>query len=250
MTAFPPMTTMAWLRWDGIRRALRTVRPTSILELGAGQGSVGARLAARARYVGIEPDGASAAVASGRVGEDGIVIEGTVDDVPGAQRFDLVCAFEVLEHIEDDVDALVSWRSRLAPGGHLLISVPAHQDRFGAADELVGHHRRYDRHALVGALTSAGFGVETLEGYGFGLGHVLEAGRNRMIERRANGSPDVGTSGSGRLYQPQRLTGAVTMVAAAPGRVLQRLYPRPDAGVGWLVLAKPSGSADEADSQL
>jgi SAM-dependent methyltransferase len=232
------MTTMAWLRWDGIRRALRQARPSSILEVGAGQGAVGARLAAQARYVGVEPDAASAAVARSRVGTRGTVIEGTVDDVPAGDRFDLVCAFEVLEHIEDDAAALAAWRDRLVPGGYLLISVPAHRDRFGAADTLVGHHRRYDRGDLVSTLEGAGFGIRTIEGYGFGLGHALEAGRNWLIARRSNGNGEVGTPGSGRLYQPKAVTGAVTMLAAAPGRVLQWAQPRPDAGVGWLALAQ------------
>jgi SAM-dependent methyltransferase len=240
------MTTMAWLRWDGLQRALRSVRPSSVLEVGAGQGSVGARLAAVADYVGVEPDAASAAVARSRVGSRGTVVEGTIDDVPADARFDLVCAFEVLEHIEDDAAALAAWCERLVPGGFLLISVPAHRDRFGPVDELVGHHRRYDRDDLVSALEGAGFSIRTIEGYGFGLGHALEAGRNWLIGRRSNGSDEVGTPGSGRLYQPQRLTGAVTMLAAAPGRVLQRAHRRPDAGVGWLVLAQAPGSADEA----
>lgn len=246
------MTTMAWLRWDGIRRALRTAQPSSILEVGAGQGAVGARLAARAAYVGVEPDAASASVARTRVGTRGTVVQGTVDHVPAGDRFDLVCAFEVLEHIEDDAGALGAWRARLTRDGHLLISVPAHRDRFGPADELVGHHRRYDREDIVRVLGAAGFGIVSLEGYGFGLGHVLEAGRNRLTARRASddGTPAVGTAGSGRLYQPRRAAGAVTMLAAAPGRVVQRVWDRPAAGVGWLVLARASTSGDEARGQV
>ena len=55
-----------------------------------------------------------------------------------------MCAFEVLEHIDDDALALKQWREYLRPSGWLLLSVPAHQDQYGAADELVGHYRRYD----------------------------------------------------------------------------------------------------------
>lgn len=240
------MTTMAWLRWDGIRRALRSAQPSSVLEIGAGQGAVSARLATLATYVGVEPDAASAAVARSRVGERGTVIEGTIDDVPPGVRFDLICAFEVLEHIEDDAAALAAWRDLLVPGGFLLASVPAHRDRFGPADVLVGHHRRYDRDDLVSTLEGSGFSIRTVEGYGFGLGHALEAGRNWLIDRRGNGSTEVGTAGSGRLYQPQRMTGTVTMLAALPGRALQRAHRRPDAGVGWLVLAQAPGSAGGA----
>ena len=45
--------------------------------------------------------------------------------------FDLVMAFEVLEHIEDERGALASWVARVRPGGHLLLSVPAHHRRWG-----------------------------------------------------------------------------------------------------------------------
>jgi SAM-dependent methyltransferase len=236
---------MAWLRWDGVRRALRSTRPSSILEIGAGQGAVGARLAARGDYVGVEPDAESAAVARRRVGANGAVIEGTIDDAPPDLRADLVCAFEVLEHIEDDVAALGSWRQRLTPGGFILISVPAHQHRFGPADELVGHHRRYGRDDLRTAVEAVGFTVRRIEPYGFGLGHALEAARNRIVARRLDGRHDVGTPGSGRLFQPGRGVGVLTALVALPGRAVQRLSPRPDRGVGWLLLAEAPGSPRE-----
>lgn len=239
------MTTMAWLRWDGIRRALRSTRPSSILEVGPGQGAIGARLAAHWDYVGVEPDAPSAAVARRRVGAKGAVIEGSVHDVPSDLRADLVCAFEVLEHIEDDVGALDSWRQRLTPGGFLLISVPAHQHRFGPADELVGHHRRYGREDLRTAVEAAGFTVRRIEPYGFGLGHALEAVRNRVVAGRRAGRREVGTPGSGRLFQPSRGVGLLTALVALPGRAVQRLYPRPDRGVGWLLLAQAPGSPRE-----
>ena len=235
------MTTMAWLRWDSVRHALHSTRPGSILEIGAGQGAVSARLAACADYIGVEPDAESAAVARQRLGPRGTIVEGTVEDLPLGVQADLVCAFEVLEHIEDDVKALSSWRDRMAPGGFLLISVPAHQHRFGSADELVGHYRRYGKDQIVATVETAGFTVRRVEAYGFGLGHVLEAVRNRVVERRRGGDEKVGTPGSGRLYQPSRWLGVATMLVAAPGRVLQRVPLPRDLGVGWIVLAQGRG---------
>src|SRR3546814_2416743 len=58
------------------------------------------------------------------------------------QRFPLVMAFEVLEHIEDDHAALRQWLGWLKPGGILLMSVPAHPSQWNAADVWAGHFRR------------------------------------------------------------------------------------------------------------
>ena len=77
-------------------------------------------------------------------------------DALGGGQFDLVCAFEVLEHIEDDAAAVRQWAARLRPGGWLLLSVPAHQRRYGPADELVGHFRRYDPARLTALLARCG----------------------------------------------------------------------------------------------
>ena len=105
---------------------------SDVLEIGCGQGAVGARLAQRYRYLGVEPDQASWAVASQRISAAGrgevrnIAVEDLGDD-----QFDLICAFEVLEHIEDDAAALKEWTGRLRPHGWLLLSVPAHQHRYG-----------------------------------------------------------------------------------------------------------------------
>ena len=123
-----------------------------MLEVGCGQGAVGARIAARADYVGVEPDAQSCAVArSGSSPGAASVVHGTDADVEPGRTFDLVCAFEVLEHIEDDVGALRAWADPVGPGGHLLLSVPAGPERFGPMDELVGHFRRYDEEDLLAA---------------------------------------------------------------------------------------------------
>ena len=55
VNAVAPLTPNAWLRYDVIRRML-PAGVTDVLEIGCGQGSLGARLAQRYRYVGVEPD--------------------------------------------------------------------------------------------------------------------------------------------------------------------------------------------------
>ena len=67
----PPLAPRAWLRYDLVDRLVGELRPATVLEIGCGQGSMGARLARRGRYLGVEPDAASGAVAEARVAPAG-----------------------------------------------------------------------------------------------------------------------------------------------------------------------------------
>lgn len=63
----------------------------------------------------------------------------------------MVCAFEVLEHIEDDKEALAERVTDVRPGGQLVLSVPAFQERFEPMDRHAGHFRRYSPEELTRA---------------------------------------------------------------------------------------------------
>src|SRR3546814_7757828 len=86
----------------------------------------------------------------------------------------MVCAFDVLEHIEDDRLAIQEWIRWLAPNGKMILSVPAHRSRWGAGDVWAGHYRRYDRNDVEQLLVSCGMEVEHLECYGFPLANATE----------------------------------------------------------------------------
>ncbi|MFL6205786.1 MAG: methyltransferase domain-containing protein, partial [Acidimicrobiales bacterium] len=126
--AAPSLSLNAWLRWDVIAHELSSSPPATVLELGAGQGSVAARLADRYDYTGVEPDAESRAITRARLGPSARVL-GDVSELDPAETFDLVCAFEVIEHLEDDRGMVGEWARFVKPGGRMLISVPAHQDR-------------------------------------------------------------------------------------------------------------------------
>jgi len=74
--------------------------------------------------------------------------------------FDTVVCLNVLEHIEDDVAALRRLHDVLAPGGRVVLIVPALRKLFGEIDRAVGHYRRYERAEIVAKLQQAGFQVE------------------------------------------------------------------------------------------
>jgi SAM-dependent methyltransferase len=68
--------------------------------------------------------------------------------------------FDVLEHIEFDLQALQSIHAALQVGGRLYVAVPAHQWLWSPVDKLSGHFRRYSRKTLETAIRRAGFKVE------------------------------------------------------------------------------------------
>jgi hypothetical protein len=167
----------------------------------------------------------------------------TRDELHPGAAFDLVCAFEVLEHIEDDRGALAAWTARIAPGGTLLLSTPAHARRYGPSDEIVGHHRRYDAAQLHDLVAAAGLADIEIRHWGFPLGYGLEVVRNRLAQRRlAAGWADTTTADrtavSGRYLQPPAWLAIGTAVASAPFRAVQRPFERTSLGIGLLLRAR------------
>jgi SAM-dependent methyltransferase len=75
------------------------------------------------------------------------------------ETYDTVILVNVLEHIEDDTQALENLRRVLKPGGHLLLFVPALKFLYSDLDALVGHYRRYQRPSLNEKVTDAGLQV-------------------------------------------------------------------------------------------
>jgi SAM-dependent methyltransferase len=78
---------------------------------------------------------------------------------PLGPGFTLLSMFDVLEHIDDDRGTLGHLFEILAPGGVLLLTVPAHPFLFGEMDEIAHHRRRYTRAELGDKLRGAGFRV-------------------------------------------------------------------------------------------
>lgn len=200
---------------------------------------MGARLARRFGYVGVERDAAAAAVARERITAAGGDLVENVAELAPDREFDVVCAFEVLEHLEDDVVALRQWRARLRPGGALVLSVPAHQHRFGPWDVRVGHFRRYDPPGLAERLSQAGLEPVSLRLYGFPIGFLLERVRDILASRSdVQGDHAARTARSGRSLQPRDPLAVATWLGTWPFRMLQHLPYADRAGTGLVAVAR------------
>jgi SAM-dependent methyltransferase len=243
LSSSPPLSIHAWLRYSVIETLLERISPRTVLEIGVGQGSVGVFLARRFDYTGIDMDETALATARERFRRYGVAADtlllGGLEQVEG-REFDLVCAFEVLEHLEDDVGALAEWRTHVATRGSIALSVPANPRRFAKADEKAGHFRRYTRESLTQALTAGGFESVRLGNYGFPVGYALEAGRNLAARRylRTAGSYEERTLESGRWLQPPDGAASIMELIARPLCRMQRPFVQRELGTGLVAFAE------------
>lgn len=140
-----------------------------ILEVGAGGGRFTAQvLEARpdAEFVVVEPSPYFFAMLSRRFhGRDTMTLIRSEIGAVAAQyagHFDCVFAVDVLEHIEDDRAFLEKSLECVAPGGRVIILVPAFQFLYSRLDENIGHYRRYDRGMIRRLLAGLDAQIEAL----------------------------------------------------------------------------------------
>ena len=132
----------------GVRRFLPQAK--SFLEIGCGTGFVLSAIRAndpRSRLAGGEIHVGGLTFARRRLpGVELFQIDAT--SIPFESEFDAIGAFDVIEHIEQDVMALKEAHRALVPGGILFLSVPQHPFLWSAVDEHSFHKRRYQAGAL------------------------------------------------------------------------------------------------------
>jgi SAM-dependent methyltransferase len=95
------------------------------------------------------------------------VVMGLVTALPFADTsFDLVCALDIVEHVDDEQGALTELSRVTKPGAVLLLSLPLHPARWNAFDDFVGHRRRYEPGCLREMLTRHGLEIERSTPFG------------------------------------------------------------------------------------
>ena len=158
----------------------------SLIEVGCGTGFVLRAIHGAfpgARLVGLEPQAEGLAHAARRLSSAIELREGDVQHLDGAEAFDAVCAYDVLEHIEDDRAALAALARLTQPGGFVFLTVPQHPWLWGAADELARHRRRYRRGELERKANEAGLDVVLSTSFVFVLMPAMLAARRLRLVR-------------------------------------------------------------------
>lgn len=136
-----------------------------VLEVGAGHGTMTALLSDDGRsVVATDLSERCTDVLRRRFSTSGdvSVITGDLDRVAGEGLFDSALLVNVLEHIEDDSEAVRRLAESIRPGGALVVWVPAHPALYSRFDHNVGHHRRYRSKEMRRILADAGLEVTEL----------------------------------------------------------------------------------------
>lgn len=139
----------------------------SLLEIGCGTGFVlsGLRLAfPHLRLTGAELHADGLLHARERLPEVEL-LQFDARQIPFEKEFDVIGAFDVLEHIDDDAGVLLEMHRALKPGGGILIAVPQHQWLWSAADDYGEHKRRYSRAELSAKVSAAGFSIRRVSSF-------------------------------------------------------------------------------------
>ena len=123
--------------------------------------------------------------------------------MPFEDAFDLVGAFDVLEHIDDDVGVLRGLYRAVRRDGHLLLTVPQHPSLWSASDTYAHHVRRYRRRELLERVTAAGFDIIRTTSFVTSLLPVM------AISRWRGRSPGATYDAKAELVPPRPLNRAL-----------------------------------------
>lgn len=134
---------------------------SSFLEVGCGTGFVLAGIAAakpKLKLAGGDLSRTGLAYAAARV-PSAKFIQMDARAIPFADEFDVIGAFDVLEHIEDDSAVLGQMYGAVQAGGGIILTVPQHDFLWSSTDVSACHVRRYSARELAGKVRGAGFTV-------------------------------------------------------------------------------------------
>jgi SAM-dependent methyltransferase len=131
-----------------LRRRVTLPADARVLEIGCGTGHNLEMLGEFGAVDALEVDETARALARKRLGRE--IFSAPLPELAGVPQnhYDLVAAFDVVEHIADDRSAIEGIARLLKPGGTLVLTVPAHQWMWSAHDVVNHHQRRYSKRAL------------------------------------------------------------------------------------------------------
>ncbi len=183
--------------------------PERVLDVGSADGPSAAWTRGTHQHVSIDLDPRGLVPGAG-------VVASALSLPFGDGCFDVVAAFDVIEHCEPESVAVAELARVLAPGGRLLVSVPAYQWAWSDHDVRAGHHRRYTRPRIASALEVGGLRVERST-YAFAAVFPMFAAE-RMVRRLRR------SSSSARLPHVSPVVDrTLRALSRAESRVLRRV---------------------------
>ena len=172
---------------DKIISTLPLPTDAQILEAGCGSGGNLSMLTRHGRVYAMETNAQALAFAAAK-GMAQIAPGHLPEQIPFTnQTFDLIAMLDVMEHLEDDAAALRALRTRLRPGGWMLITVPAYPFLWSRHDELHHHKRRYVANNLRAVIEASGCKIHYLSYFNTWLFPVIAAARLASIGDRSTG---------------------------------------------------------------
>ncbi len=203
-----------------------------ILEAGCGTGGNLAMLSRFGEVAAFEPDAEARRMAREKSGfevRDGR-LPGEIPFEPG--RFDLVAAFDVLEHVDDDLSSLRALCAQLRAGGSALITVPAFEFLWSRHDERHHHRRRYAKGTLSRRAAVAGFTPVLVTCFNSLLFPLIAGVR---FAKKLSGQEDDDD------VMPSRMVNGALKAIFASERHLVGRVPLP-LGVSLLMIARKAGA--------
>ncbi len=212
-------------------------RARSVLEIGCGTGHVLQALS-RAGYkvTGSELFPRGIVHARARVPEAGF-LQFDARDIPFRGEFDVVAAFDVLEHIPEDERVIEQMTLAAKPGGGLLITVPQHPWMWSKADDHARHQRRYTRAELLQKLRTAG--LEPVLVTSFVTLALPAMAAARLLQRRAKNYDYMD-----EFRIPRLLDSALGALAAIELQLVARGVSLPVGGSLLVAARRPAAASD------
>jgi SAM-dependent methyltransferase len=168
------------------------------------------------------------------------LVQGDVYKPPFDVQFDVIGAFDVIEHLPDDLQIMRNMLDMLAPGGALILTVPAHPSLWSYFDEASHHCRRYEEKELRNKLQESGYRVEYMTQYMATIFPIMWLGR-RLATLAAQLSPlknqDADTMATDELRIVPIINGVLSWVLSQERRLIARRGHLP-IGTSLLVVAR------------
>jgi SAM-dependent methyltransferase len=190
-----------------LEKYVGTSRTADYLEIGCGTGYV---LKGFSKFTRLTMTGADVLVegltyAKKRL-PDVEFIQFDAAEMPFSEEFDAVGAYDVLEHIQDDLTVMKNVARALRPHGLFFVTVPQHRFLWSVMDEIGCHKRRYSRGEFVEKLTASGFAIEFLSSFVFTLFPLMLASR---FLTRSKGKTQRGNDAGATELQPPGIVNSV-----------------------------------------